>query len=360
MEPRPSRPSRPSQPYISTGATPGQPAGTPAYGQGGGPGSFGAPGPFDASSAPPAAPPLIGYDPSYSPGQPLTPLDGGRGSRYLAPLLAVAALAVVVAAVAWAIGRARGCDDDGDGTTAANLNSPIAETATVVPGGSEGEDTATEATAPEDADTAVPTEAPDATGGDQPTLTTAQQESTRRAENAATEDTPTPRPSRERDDARSWLPLTEEVGEGYQRTQNQVRDIAEVAGSFADPADAEAQLAGWGWLENAYREFELPEADPSATNVFNISVHRFETAQGAKDALPYFQDGARTDLVAEGRDLPSLGDQIRALEGTTGEGGQIFIVYVREGDVVIRIAGTSLEGNPREDVLALAERIVAE
>ena len=79
MEPRPPRPSRPSQPYISTGATPGHPAGTPAYGPSGEPGSFGGPGPFDASSAPPAAPPLIGYDPSYSPGSPLTPLDGGHG-----------------------------------------------------------------------------------------------------------------------------------------------------------------------------------------------------------------------------------------------------------------------------------------
>ena len=242
MEPRPSRPSRPSQPYISTGATPGQPAGTPAYGQGGGPGAFGGPGPFDASSAPPAAPPLIGYDPSYSPGQPLTPLDAGRGSRILAPLLAVAALAVVVAAVAWAIGRARGGDDDA--TTAANLTTPAAQTSTPVPAGGDGQEAAAEATGAGVAATAVPTEAPDAAGAGQPTVTAAQQEGTGPAESeAAAADTPTPRPSRERDDARSWLPLTEEVGEGYQRTQNQVRDIAEVAGAFPDPADAEAQLA---------------------------------------------------------------------------------------------------------------------
>lgn len=360
MEPRPSRPSRPSQPYISTGATPGQPAGTPAYGPGGGPGSFGAPGPFDASSAPPAAPPLIGYDPSYSPGSPLTPLDSGRGSRFLAPLLAVAALAVIVASVAWVIGRARGGDDDNDGQAAANLTSPIAETATTESGGDQ-EPPADDATGPADDSTAAVTEAPAAEGGAEPTLTAAQQEGTRRAGNEdAAEDTQTPRPSRERDDARSWLPLTEEVGEGYARTQNQVRDIAEVSGTFPEPADAEAQLAEWGWLENAYREFQLEGGESTATTVYNISVHRFETAAGARDALPYFQDGARGAGIEDASGLPDSGDQIRALQGPTAVGGQIFVVFVREGDVVIRVAGTSLEGDPREDVLALVERILAE
>lgn len=353
MEPRPSRPSRPSQPYISTGATPGQPAGTPAYGQGG---SFGAPGPFDASSAPPAAPPLIGYDPSYSPGNPLTPLDGGRGSRILAPLLAVAALAVIVAAVAWAIGRARG--DDDDGTSAANVNSPVVETSTAAAGGSaEEEPTDDGATGPEGDDTAVPTEGPDAEDAAEPTLTDAQAEGTRRA---SAEDTPTVRASRERDDARSWLPLTAEVGEGYQETDEQRRDIAEVAGAFPDAADAEVKLEEWGWLENTYREYQLEDGDPAATTVFNISVHRFETAAGAKEALPYFQDGARGTGVEEATGLPDAGDQIRALEGPTDEGGRLFVVYVREGGVLIRVAGTSLEGDPREDVLALVDRILAE
>ena len=358
MEPRPSRPSRPSQPYISTGATPGPPAGTPAYGQGGGLGAFGGPGPFDASSAPPAAPPLIGYDPSYSPGQPLTPLDGGRGSRILAPLLAVAALAVIVAAVAWGISRARGGDDDGQ--AAANLDSPVAATATTEAGA--GDDPAPTAADPAagGAATAAPTQAPEA-GAAESTLTAAQQEGTRRAGNEAeVVDTPTPRASKERDDARSWLPLTEEVGEGYVRTDNGRRDLADVVGAFPDAADAEAQLAAFGWLENVYRQFELPDADSGDTNVYIISVHRFETAQGAKDALPYFQDGARTELVDDATGLPRTGDQIRALEGATGDGARQFVVYVRVDTILIRLAGTSAEGDPREDVLALVDRILAE
>jgi len=260
---------------------------------------------------------------------------------------------------AWGISSARG--DDDDEAPVVGQNSPVAATSTTEAGTvDDGDDEPTVDDAGENPETAAATEGPDAEGDTEPTLTNGEREGTRRAEDDAAADTPTPRASRERDDARSWLPLTEEVGEGYARTQNQVRDLAEVAGAFPDAADAEAQLAGWGWLENAYREFQLEGGEADATTVYNISVHRFETATGARDALPYFVDGARGAGVEDATGLPDSGDQIRALQGPTAEGGQLFVVYVREGGVVIRVAGTSLEGDPREDVLALVDRILAE
>ncbi|MDQ2682996.1 MAG: hypothetical protein M3Y37_05670, partial [Chloroflexota bacterium] len=70
---------------------------------------------YDASSAPPAPPPAIGYDPDYSPGQPLTPLRGPRGANIVGPLLAVAALAIIVAAAAFIVSQFR----DGDNNNAA-------------------------------------------------------------------------------------------------------------------------------------------------------------------------------------------------------------------------------------------------
>src|SRR5687768_15971989 len=127
MEPRPQRPSRASGPYITTGT----PIPPPSAGSSSGnPGGYGQP-PFDASSAPPAPPPAIGYDPDYSPGQPLTPLKGPRAANVVGPLLAVAALAIIVAAVAFIVSQFRGGDGDNNTTqpttVAAVSGSPTTE-----------------------------------------------------------------------------------------------------------------------------------------------------------------------------------------------------------------------------------------
>ena len=346
MEPRPPRPSRPATPYVSTGSSPSPGPGHAPVPDGG----LGAAGrPFDASSAPPAAAPTIGYDPTYSPGAPLSPLNTGRRARLIGPIVAVFILALVIAGIAWAVSRATGGDDNGDETAVAGTTSTDVAAPTEQPA-AEGEDNGTQEPTPasEDAETPAETE-----GGDQPSEEA-------QPTPASTEPTPTPRPSRERDDARSWLPLQEEVGDAYSRTDNGRRSLEEVASSFPDPADAQTQLAGWGWLENVYREFQLSEDDPNGTQVINVSVHRFESAQGARDALPYYVDGATTSTVAGASGLPDIGSQVRGLEGTTAEGGSLFVLYVRVSDTIIRIAGTSQGGDPRPAVIALAERLLAE
>src|SRR5687768_5273273 len=177
MEPRPQRPSRATGPYISTGTPIPPPAGASGSTTAGG---FGQP-PFDASSAPPAPPPAIGYDPDYSPGQPLTPLRGPRAANVVGPLLAVAALAIIVAAVAFIVSQFRGGDGDDD-TTQPTTVAAVSGSPTTESEGDPDESAATQpvagesdgTTAPDDAaPTRTPrvnrsTEAPgDLTGGDE-------------------------------------------------------------------------------------------------------------------------------------------------------------------------------------------------
>ena len=135
-----------------------------------------------------------------------------------------------------------------------------------------------------------------------------------------------------------------------------------MADSFSNPEDALSKLEGWKWRENAYRTFEIPAASnplASETTVVNISIHRFGEEQGAKDALNYFaEDVIATQGLEEFR-IDRIGEQTRALRGDA-EGSNLVVLYVRNGNYLIRIGGYSLEGDPTEDLIALAQSIIAE
>jgi hypothetical protein len=348
MEPRPQRPSRATGPYISTG-TPNPPS-APTVKSGSGYGTA----PFDASSAPPVPPPAIGYDPDYSPGQPLTPLRGPRGANIVGPLLAVAALAIIVAAVAFIVSQFRGGNDNNPQPTAvvAINASPTAGT-----------------------DQQANTGAVDNSGGTgntdpaaQPTSETANAEPTRTPRvNRPTEtggdlsgssdgngsDSNSTAPS-DRTRARQWLPTTKTVGSGYEQSDNGTRDAAQVANSFPNPDEATTKLTEFGWVENAYREFTLPNGSPSDTTVVTVSVHRFDTERGAKDALPYFVSGSN---LAEVDKAPSFGEESTTVQGQL-EAGSAYVIYIRQNDFILRISGFSAEGDPAETTQGIAERIL--
>jgi len=347
MEPRPQRPSRATGPYISTG-TP-NPTSSAHPGSSSGYGTA----PFDASSAPPAPPPAIGYDPDYSPGQPLTPLRGPRGANIVGPLLAVAALAIIVAAVAFIISQFRG--NDGDNNSASQPTAVIAAAASPTAADQQG-------TSPTQA------AAPDQSG--QPTSEAASGEATNTPKvNRPTEtgdlsgsdgtDT-SGSSSGEKTRARQWLPTTRIVGEGYEQSNNGTRDETEVAGSFPDPADAATKLAEFGWQENVYREYELSGGAETDTTTINVSVHRFDTEGGAKDALSYFAEGGRVGQgLTEVKDAPEYGEGSVVLQGTI-DGGNVYVIYIRQNDFVIRIGGFSPTGDPSEVTNGLAERMMGQ
>lgn len=351
MEPRPQRPSRATGPYISTG-TPSPPsAGATNAGAGYGTGAF------DASSAPPAPPPAIGYDPDYSPGQPLTPLRGPRGANIVGPLLAVAALAIIVAAVAFIVSQFRnGGDDNGAQPTAvvAINASPTTET------DQQDED----ATKPAGADNAdAPTRTADDSADEEPAQEPKVNRDTEPGDelDSSSEDQSTDSGDEapaERTRARQWLPTTRVIGSGYEQTDNGTRDETEVANSFPDPADAGEKIVAFGWQENVYREYSLPNGAPEDTIVISVSVHRFDTEAGAKDALQYFADGGQTAQgLAVAEDAPEFGEDTISLQGAI-EGGNVYVIYIRQNNFVIRLGGLSPTGDPAEFTNGVAERIM--
>ena len=355
MEPRPQRPSRATGPYISTG-TPSPSSGS--SGSSSGSGNFGTP-PFDASGAPPAPPPAIGYDPDYSPGQPLTPLRGPRAANILGPLLAVAALAIIIAAAAFIVSQFRGGDDNNDPqptTIAGAVGSPTTES------GDEGDGNPSGAETPAGEDA----QSTDESGGDDtdtgptstPRINRTPNDSTDDGNPAGDEPTAESGESEPRTRARQWFPSEGDVGEGYTRTDNGTRDAAGVAASFPDPEDAAVKLEEFGWAENAYREFSLSDGGDNDTIVVNVSIHRFSSEGNASNALVYFAEGGQTGSgLATVDDAPELGEESVTLQGAT-EGGNIYVIYVREGRFVFRIGGFSPTGDPRETTTGVTERIL--
>lgn len=344
MEPRPQRQSRATGPYISTG-TPNP----PGSGQSGAGFSSSA---FDASSAPPAPPPSIGYDPDYSPGQPLTPLRGPRGANIVGPLLAVAALAIIVAAVAFIVSQFR----DGTGNNTANPTSIAAAGASPTSESTDGRDNPTDEAA---ANADSPTE--QASSGDaEATNTPRVNRSTEAADDSGDSADASSDSGDSGDDpsartrARQWLPTTGDVGEGFSQSENGTRTLEQVISSFPEDVDAAARLEEFGWKENAFRNFELEGGADTDTTGMTVSVHRFDSEAGAKDAMPYFAEGSGLETV---KDAPELGEESITLQGEL-TGGNAYVIYIRQDEFVLRIGGFSATGDPSELTTNVAEQMM--
>jgi hypothetical protein len=266
-------------------------------------------------------------------------------------LLAVAALAIIVAAVAFIVSQFRGDDDNTAQPTpiAAVSGSPTSESedeANTAP--DEAEATQPEAeggdegtNAPDDADPTRtprvnrPTEEPgDLTGGEDET---------------GGEEEPSARTT-----ARQWLPTSGDIGDGFDQSENGTRTEEQVVASFGEGSDAATQLTEFGWQENAYRNFDLPGGGETDTTNMTVSVHRFDSEAGAKDAMPYFAEGSGLAAV---EDAAELGEESITVAGPI-EGGNAYVIYVRQDEFVLRIGGFSVAGDPGDLTTAVAETML--
>ena len=265
-------------------------------------------------------------------------------------MLAVAALAIIVAAVAWLVSTFR---DGGGGDNATQPTAVVAIVASPTAADQQG-DSPTQAAAPDQS--GQPTsEAGDA----QATTTPKVNRPTETGDLSGSDGTDTSGSApADRTRARQWLPTTRIVGEGYEQSNNGTRDASEVAVSFPNSDEAATKLAEFGWQENVFREYELSGGAGTDTTTINVSVHRFDTEGGAKDALSYFADGGRVGQgLTEVKDAPSYGEGSVTLQGTI-DGGNVYVIYIRQNDFVIRIGGFSPTGDPAETTNALAERMM--
>jgi hypothetical protein len=291
------------------------------------------------------------------PPMPIKP-RGERGNRWLRYLFAALLLAVVVGGSAFAVTRLFGDDDDDPETPAqtTELETPESELAATDPtpteeAGAEPTEAAADADAAEPtateepADEAEPTEEADPDQAE-PTEEVAAADTGEGEEEAASSDR----------DAASFLPAAEDL-EGVWAVQAEGdRPKEEVGSQLGD--NGEELLTSWRWRENLYRDFirEDGETDEDVT-FLSVSVHRFANEEGALEALTFFSDIV---VTAQGlQEVPGveIGDTARGLAGP-GQGSNLYVLYVQEGNYVVRLGGSSLIGDPAPFVDAVATFIV--
>jgi hypothetical protein len=269
-------------------------------------------------------------------------------------LLAVAALAIIVAAVAFIVSQFRG----GDGNENSNQPSTVVAVSgspTSEADSNEGEAAPSEpeATQPEANEGDEGTNAPDAEPTRTPRVNRPTEEPgdlTGGEEETGGDEEPSARTS-----ARQWLPTSGDIGEGFNQTNNGRRSEEEVVASFGEGSDAAEQLTAFGWQENVFREFDWPDGGATDTTNVTVSVHRFETESGARDAMPYFAAGSGMETV---EDAPELGEESISVQAVL-EGGNAYVIYVRQDEFVLRISGFSVTGDPSATTVAVTEAILA-
>lgn len=291
---------------------------------------------------------MLGAERGYSPGPTLSPIDSPRAPRWLAPVLAALALVLVVGAVAFAVSRAR---DGGSNRDTAGV-APLATVNATQP--SSAQPTAAGAGA-----AVTPTSAPADDAG-APTSAAATEAPASTAAGGSSTGGSSTGGSSSATNARALLPGASDLPAGFVRTEDDSRTQDQVANNLPDPEEAAANLDAWGWQQNAYRTFAIPAdqaTDPAATNFVNISVHRFADADGASQALSYFADAVISAQGLERIDVDQVGDESIALKGSP-DGANLVVLYLRSGDYLIRIGGSSPQGDPTDDVVAVAKKII--
>ncbi|CAN5724214.1 hypothetical protein BH23CHL5_BH23CHL5_27650 [soil metagenome] len=280
---------------------------------------------------------------------------GERGNKWIRYLFGGLLLAIVVAGSAFVATRIFG-DDDDPGTTAG-----LVEVGTQVAGNVESESTPadeieTESTstgadsepAPtvqEEAPVSEPTEAvPDPA----PTAQIAASES-----NASGEQ----QPATTIQSAEALLPEPSALAGSWSVALEGERSRAEVGAQLGD--DGETLLTAWRWRENLYRDFNRTDAESFSGDAtfLSVSIHRFASRDGAAEALDYL-----SEIVVSAQGLQDvgnvpIGDNARGLEGP-GEGVNLYVLYVQDGNYLIRLGGSSPAGDPAQFVDAVAELIV--
>lgn len=274
-------------------------------------------------------------------GRPLTPPN--RQTQIVAAL-AIGGLALMILAIVIGFIVFGGEDDDGDDTARAGAAATQTAQAIAAPDEPEPTESATEEAAEPTATTEPEEEAPPPT--EPPAEPTATQPSSSALYDGEVTD---------------LLPTTADLPAGFVATGEPTRFLRrEVAGNLGGDVDAnEELLREWRFDQHWRQEFAIPpgQFNPEDTSVLFISINRFRIADGADAALDLFVSAAETAGLTR-IDGPTLGDESVTLVLESSEGSSVTI-YVRRGNVLMRVFGFSEQGDPTADVVAMTNAVLA-
>jgi hypothetical protein len=159
----------------------------------------------------------------------------------------------------------------------------------------------------------------------------------------------------------SLLPQPEDLPAGFAATSDPVRlQRSEVAANLdsANAAAVEQQLREWRFDRHWRQEYVISDAeyDANETSVLFVSMNSFNLEDGAVQALDLFVGAAESLGMVRGETV-DLGDEAVML--TSESNGRAVVIYVRYGNVLMRMYGYSEQGDPTADVIALTEAVLA-
>ena len=162
-------------------------------------------------------------------------------------------------------------------------------------------------------------------------------------------------------DLTELLPTADDLPAGFAATSDPVRlQRAEVAANLdsTNAAAIEEQLREWRFDRHWRQEFVISDAayDAEETSVLFVSMNSFKLESGASEALDLFVSAAESLGMVRAEGV-NLGDESVML--TSDSNGHAVVIYVRYGNVLMRMYGYSEQGDPTADVIALTETVLA-
>jgi Trypsin-like peptidase domain len=144
-------------------------------------------------------------------------------------------------------------------------------------------------------------------------------------------------------------PLVLPQGQPFRVESEGASSFEDMVAGLPEPQLTRELLAAWGWEENVYRIYASDDPPPDAVSWLALGVHRFASADGAAEALPYFAAARRDATGFQPVDIALFADQTEAMTGQAVNGEEL-IIYARRGNLVFRVDGVAPNGDPTGDV----------
>lgn len=144
------------------------------------------------------------------------------------------------------------------------------------------------------------------------------------------------------------LPAAGDISADLVQSEDRTRTLEEQAAMFANAGEMTQLLTEWGWQENVFRVYQstIPAGSGAPSATVDVSLTRFASPEGAAAALPAFLEDRAAVLGENEVQRPlQLGDETRALTGQTEQGDDVTL-YVRQGNLLLRVSVTTLQGTP--------------